>query len=70
LKLVSAKLGELADGILSGKIDVTPYRLNDTSPCPRCEYKSVCRFDPAINRYNHLKPIGREEVFGGGAADA
>jgi ATP-dependent helicase/nuclease subunit B len=69
LKLVAAKLGELADGILSGKIDVMPYRLNDTSPCPRCEYKSVCRFDPAINRYNHLKPIGRDEVFGGGAAD-
>jgi ATP-dependent helicase/nuclease subunit B len=69
LKLVAAKLGELADGILSGRIDVTPYRLNDTSPCPRCEYKSVCRFDPAINRYNHLKPIGREEVFGGGAGN-
>jgi ATP-dependent helicase/nuclease subunit B len=69
LKLVSAKLGELADGILSGRIDVMPYRLNDKSPCPRCEYRSVCRFDPAINRYNHLKPISREELFAEGEAN-
>jgi ATP-dependent helicase/nuclease subunit B len=66
LKLVAAKLGELADGILSGRIDVAPYRLNDSSPCPRCEYRSLCRFDPAINKYNHLMPISREEVFARG----
>jgi ATP-dependent helicase/nuclease subunit B len=70
LKLVSAKLGELADGILSGRIDVMPYRLNDKSPCPNCDYRSVCRFDPAVNRYNHLKPISREDVRGGGDSNA
>lgn len=67
LRLVANKLGELADGIISGRIDVMPYRLNDKSPCPRCEYRSVCRFDPAINRYNHLKPISREELLAGGS---
>jgi ATP-dependent helicase/nuclease subunit B len=46
-----------------------PYRLNDKSPCPHCDYRSVCRFDPAINRYNHLKPISREEVFATGDAN-
>lgn len=70
LKCVSAKLGELADGILSGRIDIMPYRLNDKSPCPNCDYRSVCRFDPTINRYNHLKPISREDVFAGGNTDA
>ncbi|HSU65594.1 MAG TPA: PD-(D/E)XK nuclease family protein [Tepidisphaeraceae bacterium] len=69
LRLASAKLGDLADGILSGKIDIAPYRLNDSSPCSRCEYRSVCRFDPAINKYNYLKPISAEEVFAGGNAN-
>jgi ATP-dependent helicase/nuclease subunit B len=62
LRFVSAKLGELADGIIGGRIDVLPYRLNDNSPCPRCDYRSVCRFDPAINKYNYLKVISREEL--------
>ena len=67
LKLVAAKIGELADGILSGKVDVAPYRLNDASPCSRCEYRSFCRFDPAINRYNQLNIISRDEVISKGA---
>jgi ATP-dependent helicase/nuclease subunit B len=57
------KLGELADKILSGAIDVLPYKLNDQSPCSRCAYRDVCRFDPAINRYNVLKPIQREQAL-------
>jgi ATP-dependent helicase/nuclease subunit B len=69
LSTVSAKLGELADGVLAGKIDIAPYRLNDNSPCPRCEYRSVCRFDPAINQYHHLTVIGPEQVFGKGDAN-
>lgn len=60
LRHVARKLGELADGVLSGRIDIAPYRLNESSPCPNCEYRSVCRFDPAINRYNHLEPIDRD----------
>ena len=70
LRIAAARLGQLADGILSGRIDVMPYRLNDSSPCPRCEYRGVCRFDPAINRYNHLTAIGADEAFGREAADA
>lgn len=64
LRIVAQKLGELGDGILSGKIDIAPYRLNQSSPCPRCDYRSVCRFDPAINKYNHLKALGREDLPG------
>jgi ATP-dependent helicase/nuclease subunit B len=61
---VRSKLGEIADGILSGKIDVTPYRLKDASPCSSCEYRSLCRFDPAMNKYNHLSAISREDALG------
>ncbi|MFQ5489136.1 MAG: PD-(D/E)XK nuclease family protein, partial [Phycisphaerae bacterium] len=39
------KLGELADGILDGVIQVAPYRLNNFSPCHWCSYRSVCRFE-------------------------
>ena len=51
------KLSELTDQIFVSEIGITPYRLNDKSPCAQCGYRSVCRFDPAINRYNYLKPV-------------
>jgi len=40
-----------------------PYRMNRVTPCPRCEYRSVCRFEPSINRYNNLEPVGREDAL-------
>jgi ATP-dependent helicase/nuclease subunit B len=64
LELASKKLSELAGGILSGRIDIAPYRLNDQSPCARCDYKSVCRFDPGVNRYNYLSALSKEDVSG------
>jgi ATP-dependent helicase/nuclease subunit B len=63
LKLVERKLSAVADGIMGGTIDVKPYRIGDASPCVYCEYRSVCRFDPAINAYNHLPAMKREEVL-------
>jgi ATP-dependent helicase/nuclease subunit B len=63
LDLARRKLAELAEGILSGDVQIAPYRLKDQSPCARCEYHSVCRFDPAINRYNYLPSISRAEAL-------
>jgi ATP-dependent helicase/nuclease subunit B len=60
---VRRKLGELADQILAGNIAVSPYWLNRDTACPRCDYRSVCRFDSAINRYNPLPSMNREEVL-------
>jgi ATP-dependent helicase/nuclease subunit B len=67
LDVARKKLAELTEGILSGDIRIAPYRLNDTSPCPRCEFRSVCRFDPAINRYNYLPSINKAEFFASAA---
>ncbi len=64
LNLAAKKLTEIATGMLSGRIEISPYRLNDNSPCVHCDYRSVCRFDPAINRYNFLSSESREEVLG------
>ena len=33
------------------------------TPCARCEYRSVCRFEPGVNRYRMLPSMKREEVL-------
>jgi ATP-dependent helicase/nuclease subunit B len=63
LSFVHRRLGELADEVVAGKVDITPYRINRDTPCPRCDYRSVCRFEPSINRYMNMQPMRREDVF-------
>jgi ATP-dependent helicase/nuclease subunit B len=60
---VRVRIGQLADQILDGRIDLHPFQIRNQSPCPNCDFRPVCRFDPAINRYKHLGPMGREEVL-------
>lgn len=57
------QMGRAADGILAGQIDVAPYRINRISPCPRCEFRSVCRFETSNNRYRMLPSFGREQTL-------
>jgi len=63
LKFTEKRIVELAEEILSGKIDVNPYRLSGKSPCSYCEYKSVCRFDWQINDYNFLESLRKPKVL-------
>ena len=63
LRYVEQRIGELADDLIAGAVEVMPYKLGDETPCPRCEYRSVCRFDPAINHYLHLESMKRNEVL-------
>ncbi|MBN2182349.1 MAG: exodeoxyribonuclease V subunit gamma [Sedimentisphaerales bacterium] len=63
LKFAEDKIIRLAQEILSGKIDITPYRLGQNSPCGFCEYASVCRFDWQINDYHILDSPGKSEVL-------
>ncbi|MHC4365921.1 MAG: PD-(D/E)XK nuclease family protein, partial [Planctomycetota bacterium] len=63
LKFTERKIVELAEEILSGRIDVKPYRLSTESPCSFCDYKSVCRFDWQINDYNPLVSISKVEIL-------
>ena len=63
LRFTEKKIVELAQEILSGRIDVTPYRLNQKSPCGYCEYKSVCRFDWQINDYNVMESLDKLRVL-------
>ena len=63
LSLARTRIAELTDGILSGQIDVRPYQLARRSPCPRCEFRSVCRFETTVNRYRVLEPMSRSQVL-------
>ncbi|HUW20981.1 MAG TPA: PD-(D/E)XK nuclease family protein [Sedimentisphaerales bacterium] len=57
LRFTEKKAVELAEEIISGRIDVNPYRLGGKSPCSYCEYKPVCRFDWQINDYHFLESL-------------
>jgi len=61
---VRQQIALLADQILDGQIDILPFQIRTQSPCPNCDFRPLCRFDPAINRYRHLEPIKREDVLG------
>ena len=63
LEFTEKKIVELAAEILSGKIQVWPYRLGTMSPCGYCKYKPVCRFDWQINDYNSLEPLRKLQVL-------
>jgi ATP-dependent helicase/nuclease subunit B len=63
LAYTEAKVKSMASDIISGKIDITPYRLADQSPCGYCEYKSFCRFDWQINKYNFLDSFKKAQLL-------
>ena len=63
LRFTEQKILKLVQEILSGEIDIRPYRLSGKSPCSYCEYNSVCRFDWQINDYNPLISLGKTEVL-------
>ncbi len=72
LDYVKKKIGDLADDLMSGNVSVTPYRLGNVTPCPRCEFRSVCRFEVGINRYHKLEVMKRSavmEAIGGGGGE-
>ena len=60
---VGRRIGELVDRLLDGEIGVRPYRIGTETPCPRCDYRSVCRFDPSTDRYRFLEPMRADEVL-------
>jgi ATP-dependent helicase/nuclease subunit B len=63
LKFTEKKIIQLSEEILSGRIEVKPYRLNQKSPCSFCKYKPVCRFDWQINEYNLLESLDKLEAL-------
>ncbi|MFD2617138.1 helicase-exonuclease AddAB subunit AddB [Terrilactibacillus laevilacticus] len=51
--------------LTSGQVDISPYRLNDRTPCDFCSFRSVCQFDQSQkdNNYRLLKKQKDEEMM-------
>jgi ATP-dependent helicase/nuclease subunit B len=63
LRFTEAKVVQLAEEIISGKIDVRPFRIGTRSPCTYCKFRAVCRFDWQINDYNPLESLNKLQVL-------
>ncbi|OIQ53792.1 helicase-exonuclease AddAB subunit AddB [Neomoorella thermoacetica] len=48
LDLALARAAELAGAILSGRVEISPYRRGQETACDFCPYRPVCAFDPQI----------------------
>ncbi|OES43945.1 helicase-exonuclease AddAB subunit AddB [Domibacillus iocasae] len=51
--------------IVSGRVDITPYRYNKKKPCTFCSYRQVCQFDDTLeeNQYRIIRPRKNEEII-------
>lgn len=59
--LADDRLKQAVREILSGKIDINPYRSGNKNACQYCDYYDVCCFDPKIEGYEARRPDIREE---------
>ena len=57
------KVADLAVRILSGEIAVQPYLLKGQKACDFCDYRSVCRFDKAIQEYRYIEKMDKAGVL-------
>jgi ATP-dependent helicase/nuclease subunit B len=60
---IERRIGELADRIVSGDISIRPSRIGRSTPCPHCEFRDLCRFEPSPGGYLDLPPMNREEML-------
>ncbi len=65
LRFTTAMILALVERMVSGEIDVCPYRLGTRAACTICDYKAVCRFDWQINDYRLLPSAGKLDVVQG-----
>ncbi len=63
LRHVERRIGQIADEIIAGRIEVRPYRLGKSTPCTSCEFRALCRLEPSPGCYDDLQPMTRPEMF-------
>ncbi|MBZ9689234.1 exodeoxyribonuclease V subunit gamma [Clostridium estertheticum] len=65
LKHVKENLICTCEEMLSGEIDIKPYKKKDMTPCAYCEYSSICQFDPTLkeNTYKIIKDKKDQEIW-------
>jgi ATP-dependent helicase/nuclease subunit B len=62
---VRQKYMETGNEIVSGVVDIAPFKLKDRLPCTFCSFKSVCQFDRSIetNEFRKLVPKSKEDIL-------
>jgi ATP-dependent helicase/nuclease subunit B len=53
---IEGHLRDYARRIFAGESDVSPFRIGGETACDRCDFRSVCRFDPWIQPFRELRP--------------
>jgi ATP-dependent helicase/nuclease subunit B len=61
LKRSEELIRDSAKRIYSGDISIRPYKHGAKTPCERCDYQAVCRFDPWTQPYNILRDPAEAE---------
>jgi ATP-dependent helicase/nuclease subunit B len=58
-RYVRHKISEIGSAVLSGEIDVHPYRFGSKTACEYCDLLGLCQFDLTYgdNQYRNLKKI-------------
>ena len=59
---VRRTLAKLTDQILDGEININPYMLGQETPCSKCAFPGVCRFERRSG-YHMLNTMTREAVL-------
>lgn len=65
LEYTKKKENEIKQKIAEGNVKVSPYKLNETTGCDYCDYRSICGFDSRIEGYEFktLKKYAQDEVL-------
>lgn len=64
-QFVRKKYEDTGNEIISGVVDIAPFKLKDRLPCTFCPFKSVCQFDRSLdsNEYRKLAPKSKEDIL-------
>ncbi|WP_166243701.1 helicase-exonuclease AddAB subunit AddB [Paenibacillus turpanensis] len=62
---VRKKMSDIGSNLLSGNVEIAPYRLGNKTACSFCPYKPVCQFDRLMegNDYRNLSPVKSEQIW-------
>jgi ATP-dependent helicase/nuclease subunit B len=63
LRHIEQRIGRIADEIMAGRIDIRPYRMGLETPCPRCEFRALCRLEPNPGCYDDLEIMKRDQML-------
>lgn len=62
---VKENLINTCEEMLSGDIEIKPYKKKDFTPCSYCKYSAICQFDPILkeNTYKIIKDKKDKEIW-------